>query len=370
VFTNEAGKATSAVVTLTVNAEEPPVITQQPKNAEVTEGEEASFEATASGVPSPTVQWEESTNKGGSFAPVSGATSDTLKVPGTMVSESGDEYRAVFTSKAGTATSDPVTLTVKARPTQAPVVTKQPVSMEVTEGEEAKFEAAASGVPVPTVQWEESTNGGASFSEASGATSKTMRIFNTRASESGDEYRAVFTNEVGPNEVREATSNAVILKVKAKPTSEPPKEAAQEAALVSPLPGPTSGVLGVKEEQPVATVAGTSLSVSSSGAFKMKLGCSGTNVTHCEGNVTLKTLTAVRTSKRKASILIVATGSYSVTAGQATTVALHLSSGARALLAKRHTLRVRVTIVARDPTGGSHTATTVLTLRLAKKSHR
>jgi hypothetical protein len=52
----------------------------------------------------------------------------------------------------------------------APKVTKEPASVEVLEGGEATFEASASGVPTPTVQWERSTDGGASWSPVTGAT--------------------------------------------------------------------------------------------------------------------------------------------------------------------------------------------------------
>jgi len=43
--------------------------------------------------PTPTVQWQLSTNGGGTWSDVSGATADTLKVEHTTVSESGYEYQ-------------------------------------------------------------------------------------------------------------------------------------------------------------------------------------------------------------------------------------------------------------------------------------
>ena len=60
----------------------------------------------------------------------------------------------MFENSAGKAESNGATLTVK----EAPKVTKQPVSLEVLAGAPAKFEAAASGAPAPTVQWQVSTN--------------------------------------------------------------------------------------------------------------------------------------------------------------------------------------------------------------------
>jgi Immunoglobulin I-set domain len=62
-------------------------ITSQPVAQEVTEGETATFTAAASGIPTPTVQWQVSTNGGGSWSNIPGATSDTLNVEHTTTSE-------------------------------------------------------------------------------------------------------------------------------------------------------------------------------------------------------------------------------------------------------------------------------------------
>jgi len=129
-----------------------------------------------------------------------------------------------------------------------------------------------------------------------------------------------------------------------------------------------------KEGEPDATVAsGGSASVSSSGAFTLKISCPAGDKS-CSGTVTLRTLKAVVASvghqaKSKAAILTLATGSFSVTGGKTTTLTLHLSSKARALLAHTHTVSARATIVARDPEGTSHTTSVSLTLRPAKKHH-
>ena len=88
-------------------------ITTQPVSQEVKEGETATFTAAASGLPTPTVQWQLSTDGGGTWSDVSGATSDTLNVEHTTTSESGNEYQAVFTNEASKATTTAATLTVK-----------------------------------------------------------------------------------------------------------------------------------------------------------------------------------------------------------------------------------------------------------------
>ncbi|HXN39441.1 MAG TPA: IPT/TIG domain-containing protein [Solirubrobacteraceae bacterium] len=201
-FKNVAGKATSEAAVLTVR--KTPAIVKQPISKTVDEGANAIFEASASGFPAPTVQWEVSTDGGTAWSPIPGETFDRLAIEDANVGENGYEYRAVFTNVAGEADSEAATLTV-----QAPaLVTEQPASMTVEVGQSAMFEAAASGFPTPTVQWEASTNGGATFNAVEGATSDQLTIADTKASESGDEYRAVFTNVAG-----KATSGVATLTV-------------------------------------------------------------------------------------------------------------------------------------------------------------
>ncbi len=202
IFKNTAGSATSNAATLTV--QKVPSVTKQPASTTVDEGESAVFEASASGFPTPTVKWEISTNGGGSWSAVEGATAVKLTVTSTRISEDGDEYRAVFQNAAGSATSQAATLSVHA----PPVVTQQPSSTTVQVGENATFEATVSGYPAPTVQWEVSTNGGSKWSALTGATADQLTVENPQVSESGNEYRATFSNVAG-----KATSTPAILTV-------------------------------------------------------------------------------------------------------------------------------------------------------------
>jgi hypothetical protein len=92
-------------------------------------------------------------------------------------------------------------------PTVPPKVTQNPSSIRVTAGDFATFTASASGTPVPSVQWQFSTDGGATYSNIAGATSTTL-TFLTYQSENGYLYRAVFTNKVGT-----ATTTSALLTV-------------------------------------------------------------------------------------------------------------------------------------------------------------
>src|SRR5204862_6474036 len=185
-----------------------PKITTQPVNQTVEEGQSVIFTAAASGSPTPTVQWEISVDGGTTWLAIEGATSTQYTIASANASEDGYRFRAVFKNEAGKATSKAATLTVRA----VPAITKQPQSTTVEEGQTATFEATASGFPAPTVQWERSADGGASWSDIAGATSTQLVLADVKPSSSGHQYRAVFKNTAGS-----ATSQAATLTVRKAP---------------------------------------------------------------------------------------------------------------------------------------------------------
>ena len=239
VFSNAAGNTASSGATLTVDSA--PVVTS-PTNTSVVAGENATFTATASGVPAPTVQWQMSTNAGLNWTVISGATSDTLTVSHATLGESGYEYQAIFTNSVAKTTSNAATLTVAERKI-APVVTVSPVGAGVTAGEPATFTAEASGTPTPTVEWQVSTSFGLHWANVPGATSDTLTIASTVAAENGYEYRAVFTNTAGKVASEAATLNvtekvAPVVTVDPVSTSVKTGESATFVAAASGIPTP------------------------------------------------------------------------------------------------------------------------------------
>jgi hypothetical protein len=181
----------------------PPTITTQPANANVAPGQTYSFTAAASGSPGPTAQWQVSTNGGSSFTNIGGATSPTYSATAALA-DSGKQFRAVFTNSTGTATTNAATLTVTA---VAPQITSQPANQSVNTGATYTFSASASGAPAPTVQWQVSVGGGA-FSNVTGATSDTL-TGTAASSDSGKQFRAVYTNAAGTATTTAATLTVV-----------------------------------------------------------------------------------------------------------------------------------------------------------------
>ena len=110
VFTNGAGTATTNAASLVVSS--PPNVVTQPANQSVQSGNTATFASTATGSPTPTVQWQLSTDGGAQWTAITGATATTYTTPATTTANNGNQYRAVFTNGIGTANSNPATLSV------------------------------------------------------------------------------------------------------------------------------------------------------------------------------------------------------------------------------------------------------------------
>ena len=110
VFTNSLGSASSGISTLAVATA--PAVTMQPSSQTVDIGGLVTFTAAASGNAPPTVQWQVSTNGGGAWSNINGATSATLTFNSVSASQAGSEYRAIFTNSVSTATTNAATLTL------------------------------------------------------------------------------------------------------------------------------------------------------------------------------------------------------------------------------------------------------------------
>jgi cyclophilin family peptidyl-prolyl cis-trans isomerase len=206
------GTTQSAVYTTTIaiapGSQVAPTISTQPAAASVNAGGTATFTAAAGGTPSPTVQWEVSTNGGSTFTAISGATSTTYSFTPTAA-DNENEYEAVFTNSAGTATTSAALLKVDS-------VTTQPASQAINAGANATFTAASSNSG-DTVQWE--VNSGSGFTALSnggvysGVTTTTLTITAATTSLGGNQYEAIFTNSAGT-----LTTSAAALTVNAAPT--------------------------------------------------------------------------------------------------------------------------------------------------------
>lgn len=119
----------------------------------------------------------------------------------------GNQLDAKFLRETG-AIDDSFTIIKGTSPNQPPTITSQPSTQAACQGSAVSFSATASGQPLPTVQWQVSSDGGMNFSNVPGATSTTLALTSLTPDMNGQHYRAVFTNSGGT-----ATTNAVLLTV-------------------------------------------------------------------------------------------------------------------------------------------------------------
>ncbi len=178
VFSNHSSATTTAASLTVTNTK--PIIVGQPVNQSVVPGQSVMFTATATGNPTPTVQWMVSTNGGKTFSPINtgvgtsdipNGVSTTLTFASTLA-QKGSVYEVVFSNSAGNVTSKAATLSEVA----APVVTEDLQSVSVAPGHTATFTAAATGYPAPSVQWQLSTDGGNTFTYFGGGKATTKFV--------------------------------------------------------------------------------------------------------------------------------------------------------------------------------------------------
>ncbi|MBL0181561.1 MAG: T9SS type A sorting domain-containing protein [Chitinophagaceae bacterium] len=212
-----APAATSNCVTLTVNT--PIAITSQPSNSTLCAGLQTTFTVAATGT-TPTYQWQESTNGGGTWNNVanggvySGVTTATLTLTGVTAGMSGYQYRCIVNG-AATCTSANSTAGILTVNT-APSITTQPVAATtLCAGNNVTYTVAANGT-APTYQWQISTTGAggpwtnvANGGVYSGATTASLTITGVTVGMSGSLYRCVVSGTCAPN----ATTNNAALTV-------------------------------------------------------------------------------------------------------------------------------------------------------------
>jgi hypothetical protein len=178
-----------------------PAFSTQPANQGVTAGQAATFSVAATGTAPLAYQWQKNN------ANISGATSSSYTTLATVSGDSGAKFRVIVTNSAGSATSNPATLTVTAAPV-GPSITTQPASQTVTVGQTATFSVLAAGTAPLTYQWQKNS------ANISGATSSSYTTPATVSGDSGAMFRVIVTNSV-----TSVSSNAATLTVNPVVTS-------------------------------------------------------------------------------------------------------------------------------------------------------
>ena len=209
----QCNTTTSAAAILTVNT--PPAITTQPAASTICASQNTSFTVAATGT-TLTYQWQVSTNGCSTFsnlangAPYSGVTSATLTITGAATGLNNSSFRCLINGACpGTATTNCTLLTVN-----TPLaVTSPPANSTLCAGAAATFTVAVTGT-APTYQWQESTNGGNSFTNInnggiySGATTAAVNLTGITAGMNNYQYRCIISGATSCAAVNSA--NAVL----------------------------------------------------------------------------------------------------------------------------------------------------------------
>ena len=189
-------------------------IVAQPVDQGVSTGQNATFSVVAGGDPAPAMQWQVSTDNGGTWNNInndstySGATTDTLIITDATLALSGNLYRCAATNIHESAISDPATLTVSS----TTAFFTQPVDQSATTGQDVTFTIAAIGGPTLALQWQSSPDG-ATWTDIPGATTATLTLNAVTNDMDGTYYRCIAAGSLGA-----ATSNAARLTINAIPS--------------------------------------------------------------------------------------------------------------------------------------------------------
>jgi uncharacterized repeat protein (TIGR03803 family) len=201
VVTNIDGSATSSPAVLTVL--DVPWITVPPQSQTVTNGHPANFSVTAVNG-TLTYQWYFTTNS--VITLLSGQTASTFNIPAVTTNNAG-AYSVVVSNSIGTSTSAPAVLTVVQ--ISSPVITNQPHSQIITNGNNVTFSVGATGQNPLFYQWYSNSVNTAIGLTIAKMTNASMTFSNVAAAG----YNGRFFTVVVSNAVGTATSTPAMLSV-------------------------------------------------------------------------------------------------------------------------------------------------------------
>ena len=139
--------------------------------------------------------------------PVTPGSSSVVTLNNTNSLISGT-YNITVTGTAGAVTQTRI-LSFTITPTAPPAISAQPTDVTICAGSNANF-TVSSSTPGITYQWQISTNGGATYTDISGAVSSTYSITGVGSNLNNNKYRVIISTQCGFN-----TSTAATLVVNA-----------------------------------------------------------------------------------------------------------------------------------------------------------
>src|SRR5581483_3434988 len=189
IVSNAWGAVTSRVATLTIAF--PPVITNQPQNLVVANGDAASFIVQASGAEPMFYRWQINATNLTDTNEFSGSFTTNLVINPALTNDTAG-YSVIVSTAWGVATSGVATLTVAT----APVIVAQPQSALVTNGAPVGFNVVAVGVRPLLFQWQMGTNDLFDTNEVSGSVTSNLFVNPAGTNDTGN-YTVIVSNAYG-----------------------------------------------------------------------------------------------------------------------------------------------------------------------------
>jgi sugar lactone lactonase YvrE len=171
------GTITTSQAVLTVTG--PPVVVAQPASLTVTQSQDAAFSVTPAGTTPLSFQWQFNNT------PISGATGTNYTLSSAQSTNAGS-YSVVVTNAWGSATSAVATLTVLVPPS----IASGPLSLTVTQGQNATFTVTPTGSTPLVCQWQFNAL------PVPGATATNYTVADAQPTNAGG-YSVVITNALG-----------------------------------------------------------------------------------------------------------------------------------------------------------------------------
>jgi len=196
----------------------PPLISKQPLAQGTTNGGSVNFAFTATGSQPLTYQWQSSltgtngwsdltdgTTDGGSV--IAGSATTNLNISAVTTNDM-ESYRVIVANSFGSVTSSVVTLSVSL----LPIIITQPANVALTNGQTARFNVVATGIPTLTYQWVFNqtnflTDGNPVWSSSSIISGYDTANLNISSVATGDlgNYQVIISNNFGSVTSRVAT---------------------------------------------------------------------------------------------------------------------------------------------------------------------
>jgi len=264
-------------------------------------------------------------------------------------------------------TPDPITDTMTVNVPASPVTASLSVTPSAPKvGDTVNFDASGTNDPDEigddTYTWD--------FGDGQTATTRTNTTTHTYAS--ANTYSvSVRVSDPGTGNHDTATGSVTVKPADQNPPpttttdqTPPPTTTTDQ----TPPPATTSQTPPPPPNGPAVGFSGSSLTATSAGAVGLKLACPK-SAKSCNGTLTLQTASAVSAAKKKAkkAILVLGKATFKLKPGKPATVTVHLSSKARALLKRSHSLRITAIVDARDGASTTRVVRHTFTLKLAAK---